>query len=302
MMGTPMAVDPQLQDRLNGPIQSGSVALLYAAVEAETHHDRPGVNAETKRWISRELRKRYASEPAHLPGVAAEMAGTDSVTLRSVATIVLREFWETDRDTVFDLAMTLANDEHWEVREWAASLWARYLDDDFERAYPVVLDLSHHDEVNIRRAMVLAAMGAASKDKPERAGPLLELLELHLPDRAAYIKKNLGPFAIGAGLLRAYPEQTLDAVEAWATREDEMTRWNVAMVAAAAEAAKHHDRLLPLLNELAGDERRSVRMAVRSGLRTLCRRVPDACQPVLEQLSADPSTSDIVDHVQRRAG
>ncbi len=123
---------------------------------------------------------------------------------------------------------------------------------------------------------------AAKVRQPEWGQRFLDLLDPLLGDRSTYVGKNLGPFAIGDGLLRCYPDLTLQRLEVWAKRSDEGTRWNVAMAFSAAEAAKHVEAALPILTELAADDQRYVWRAVASAMRNLGRRRPAETVPVLE--------------------
>ena len=105
--------------------------------------------------------------------------------------------------------LVLADDADWEVRECAAGLFARVLERDFERGLALFAKWTAHRSPNVRRAVALAAKSAAQERRPGRARPLLDLVERLLSDAAEYVRKNLGPFAIGDGFLRAYPEATL---------------------------------------------------------------------------------------------
>jgi 3-methyladenine DNA glycosylase AlkC len=97
----------------------------------------------------------------------------------------------------------------------------------------------------------------------------------------------LGPFAIGDGLLRYYPELTIKRLINWAEAENEQVRWNVAMAFSAAEAAKHLEAALPILSHLATNNRRFVWRAVASAMRNLGRRAPESVMPVLQKWLKD---------------
>jgi 3-methyladenine DNA glycosylase AlkC len=127
----------------------------------------------------------------------------------------------------------------------------------------------------LRRAVVVAAKYAARSRRPERAEPLLDLIEPALRDHDQYVRRNLGPFAIGDQLLRSYPEATLARIGSWANDPDENVRWNVAMTFTAASAAREAERALPLLRGLAEDPRRFVRRAAQSALRNIAKRRPE---------------------------
>jgi 3-methyladenine DNA glycosylase AlkD len=175
----------------------------------------------------------------------------------------------------------IADHSNWEVREVAAEALGALLTRHWEELYPVCAAWRGEPSANVRRAVVLAAKFAGRARRPSWGEPLLELLAPLLADRAPYVRKNLGPFALGSGLLRAYPAQALARLRAWAADPDEAVRWNVAMAFSAAEGAKHLDDALAILAGIAADERPFVRGAVRSALRALRKRKPAAVDAAL---------------------
>ncbi len=94
------------------------------------------------------------------------------------------------------------------------------------------------------------------------------------------------PFAVGK-LLEHYPDQTIEHVRRWARSEDEMVRWNAAMVFVSAAARAHTEAALEILSPLASDRRRLVWMAVGSALRNLVKRDPERVVPALRGWLAD---------------
>jgi 3-methyladenine DNA glycosylase AlkC len=186
-----------------------------------------------------------------------------------------------------EIILRIADDTHWEVREDADNVMLQIVKVDFTKAYNQLKKWATHPSENVRRAVVMTAKKAGRERRPEWACPLLDLLELLLNDRSAYVRKNLGPFAIGDGFLRYYPALTLQYLDQWSKMSDEQVRWNVAMVFSSAEAAKYIDAALPILERLASDERRFVWRAVASAMRNLGRRVPDRIIPVLERWLED---------------
>jgi len=190
-------------------------------------------------------------------------------------------------EEVKKLLLTLGNDERWEIRESTAYAFANVLLKNFDKVYFLFQQWVKHDSENIRRAVALAAKYAAKTRKPDYGEPLLRLVEPLLKDRSIYVRKNLGPFAIGDGLLRCYPKLTMQYVEKWSQSQDEQALWNVAMIFSSAEGAKHCDEALPILRRLALDERRFVWRAVASALRNLGRRKPDKVKPELHHWLLD---------------
>jgi 3-methyladenine DNA glycosylase AlkC len=180
------------------------------------------------------------------------------------------------------VCVRLAEHPDWQRREDAAWMLSELLVAHFGEVYQLCWDWVRHPSENIRRAVVVGVKRAAKVRQPEWSQRFLDLLEPLVSDRRTYVRKNLGPFAVGDGLLRCYPEVTLQRLAEWAERSDEGTRWNVAMAFSAAEAAKHVEAALPILTELAADDRRYMWRAVASAMRNLGRRRPTETVPVLE--------------------
>ncbi|HUG14053.1 MAG TPA: hypothetical protein VMM78_03455 [Thermomicrobiales bacterium] len=258
-----------LQERIQRALDAGDDDALAAALHSGTHHGRPGVNARTKRWVAARLRERDGPRSPDLLRAALRHATSHEPSLRSISCIALADCLPVDRAAVMQRALALAADSDWEVREWAAGIFGAALDSDFDAEYPALLALTAHADDRVRRAVALAAMAAADARKPERAQRLLALLEPLLADHSAYVRRNLGPFAIGAGLLAAYPDATHAALRDWARRDDAITRWNVAAACGSAAARRSPQPLLAVLDLLALDERRMVRSAARAARRSL---------------------------------
>jgi 3-methyladenine DNA glycosylase AlkD len=207
-------------------------------------------------------------------------------------------------EEVKTLLLTLGNDANWETREAASDAFASVLLRNFDKAYPVFKEWVKHDSENIRRAVSLAAKKVAKARKPEYGKPLLDLIEPLLSDKSVYVRKNLGPFAIGDGLLRAYPKLTMQYVKKWSRSKNQQVLWNVAMVFSAAEGAKHYDEAPQILKRLAADERRYVWRAVASALKNLGRRNPEKVRPELKRWLLDSKRNKVaktsLHYIERR--
>jgi HEAT repeat protein len=167
------------------------------------------------------------------------------------------------------IAHRLARDEDWGVRETAATVLGRVLTESFDDGLPVVREWTSGPDSRLRRAAVLAVKYAARTRRPEWAEALLDALEPALRDHDEYVRKNLGPFAIGDQLVRSYPDATLARLRAWMHDQDENVRWNVAMTFSAASGARLAQRAPDVLEHLAADERPFVRGAVRTAQRRI---------------------------------
>ncbi len=162
---------------------------------------------------------------------------------------------------VLGILQVCAEDLNWEVRETAAGVLARLLVRQSDAFLVVLSTWAASKSANRRRAAVVAVKLSA-RIIPEKAEALLDLLEPLASDPDEYVRRNFGAFAVGDGLLRAAPAQTLKRLARWAKSPDLWTRWNVASAFTAAEARRHPEAALPILRKLAADLRPMVARAV----------------------------------------
>jgi len=163
----------------------------------------------------------------------------------------------------------LARDNDWAVRETAAALLGQVLTDAWADTIPLLREWVSGPDSRLRRAVVVAAKYAARTRTPDWAEPLLDLIEPALRDREEYVRKNLGPFAIGDQFVRSYPDATLARLRKWMRDPDENVRWNVAMALSAASGARLGQKAPDILEFLGSDERPFVRGAVRAAQRRI---------------------------------
>jgi len=201
---------------------------------------------------------------------------------KELAAVILRPLISTNQADLERAIHRLARDDDWEVREAAASL----LGDALERSFDTYLRPAQAwvagGEARLRRAVVVAAKHAARSRRPERAEPLLDLIEPALTDRDEYVRRNLGPSAIGDQLLRSYPDATFARLEKWAREPDEHVRWNVASAFTSATGAKVAERGFGMLAFLSADTRPLVTRAVGSAVRNILKRRPELRDAIAE--------------------
>jgi 3-methyladenine DNA glycosylase AlkC len=232
------------------------------------------------------IRGHFGSRPDDLVRWAVWMAEQPGPTARELGALMLAQTYPHHKEEALPLLQQLADDGHWEVREWAGSAAGELLSRHFEEMYPVLMRWAGGRSELARRAVAVAVRGATDSRKPEHCEALFALIEPLVTDRAEYVRRNTGPFAVGK-MLHHYPETTLRRVREWASREDEMSRWNAAMVFTSASARNHVDAALEILSELARDERRLVRTAVAAALRNLIKRDGDRVVPELREWLKD---------------
>lgn len=243
-------------------------------------------------------RRCCVQSPEALFALACALAERPEQLAKGLAAGLLAEQYPGHEEAVRDALLRLADDADWVVREYAASGLGDVLAEHFDDAYPWLAAWTRHPSANIRRAAVLATMPTARHTDAGRAARCLELLEPLLTDRNVYVRKNLGPFAIGAALLVHHPDITFATLARWRDQyDDDQARWNLAMACAAAGGARWPDRALAFLHTLADDARPYVWRAAASALINLGRKRPAVAMPEIRRWLADPARC----HVAARA-
>jgi HEAT repeat protein len=190
----------------------------------------------------------------------------------------------------------LADDEHWLVREGAHSSLGSLARTRFEEIYPLLRLWAKESSPNLKRAVAIAVRHMGNLKQSEMAETLIEIIEGLLSERNLYVRKNLGSYVIGDGLLRCFPDITLSYLRKWARREDEQTRWNIAMAFASYGGKRNWQAGMEILSDLATDERRYVWRAVASALRYLSKRHPEIRLTLKEWLD-DPKRRKVAAEV-----
>lgn len=252
----------------------------------------------TARQADELVKRILKDEPQTICAWGVAMAGRPEWAARLIASWLFSPYYAEHVDKVRRLLLQLADDDNWTIREGAAGGFARVLQDHFDEVYSLFQEWARHPSENVRRAVALAVMPVV-RDKvhgAQRAEPCLRLLEPLLADRSAYVRKNLGPFAIGAAILNHHPDLTFDTLERWRDQyDDEQVRWNLAMAVSASGGVAHVERALAFLHTLAGDERRTVWRAVASAARALGKKRPEVIIPELRRWLKDESRRQVAE-------
>ena len=266
-----------------GTVEDGPLAAILAALarddpsgvasalDGQLHEGRRRSPAALRQQVGERLATALAAQTGRISRWIDVLATSPSPAGRQVACLLLASRYQEDPAGVLRAAEALADDPHWEVREAAGGLLGTLLDRDFQRIRARLEVLRSSRSENLRRAVVLAAKYAARRDKPERVNDLLSMLEPLLRDPQPYVRRNLGPFAIGDALLRVDPKQTLKCLREWSRDRDPIVRWNVAMAFSSAIGSFHWPAAKAILERLARGPEPLVRNAVAKAMRR-CRQ------------------------------
>jgi HEAT repeat protein len=222
------------------------------------------------------------------------LAASDFAVGRELATIVL-PFACGSRvsSTCLRCMVRLANDANWEVREYAAGLFATILASHLDSVLPVFRGLAKHQSTNVRRAVVVAAKYVGRERDVKQGAALLGLLGLFMDDRDSYVRNNLGPFALGDGMLRYFPRMTIELLRRCKRRLDTIVRWNIARCLGTAEARKSLAMTIDILRTLAKDPHPFVWRAVATAMKNHHRARNKIADAELRHWLSDPQREHV---------
>jgi len=280
-----------IRGQIDRAIESDSIEVLITALGAVARQRAQAETESVKAYLFQEL-IREIDRPAMRRKVWSWIrlcAARPETEAREIACALLDTFWKDRRKDVERLTLNLARDENWEVRQYAASTMARIVRSNFRLYFRYLRRWSMHPDPSVRRQVIVAAAAVADPDHPEWAKPLLDLFGPHLSERDPFVRKNLGPFALGQGMLVAYPEATIERFHEWVMTDNELILWNIGMAFTTAAAPLHWEGALEILRVLAADRRRFVWSVAAMALRNLAQHRPRPVQPVLKRWMDDPT-------------
>lgn len=215
---------------------AGDLPRFAAYLLSGNVHGKPGLPAAELGRIDKTLRGALTEKERF--SLAQGLLSRPESSARNLGVGLIESGWPRHGKEVEKGILAAAEDEDWIVREYAAGACARLLGRDFTHFSRVFEKWAKKGSVNAKRAVALAVKYDARSGKEARLPTYLRLIEPLIGEEAEYIRKNLGPFAIGDGLLSRFPEAILRACARWSKSENENARWNAAMVFTAAAARK----------------------------------------------------------------
>jgi len=272
-----------MRERIDQIIETGQFACLVDVLNGAKIHE--------FRYAARRIGEMEQGDV--LLERATQLTSAPETAPRRLACQLVQKGYQEDRGRTLKLLMQLAEDEDQIVRDTAGEACGRLLRDDFSAMVMTLRDWREHPSTNVRRAVVTATLRAASSHHPERAEPLLKLIEPLLEASEPRLRRCLGPSTLGTHLLRHYPMLTFEYLVKWSTSNDPNVLWNVAMAFSAPPAAPIVKKALIVLRKLSLDERRFVWRAVSSAMWKLGRRRPEIVRPELTRWLEDGQRADV---------
>ena len=196
---------------------------------------------------------------------ATVLLNIGTVTSIELALLILPIDSNEDSSKVFDILIHYADHGNREIRQYAGEMIGEFLRYHFRNYKSHLAHLRRSDSENIRRSVVIGLKYLGKYRELSLSEEILEILGLYMDDASNYVKKNLGPFAIGDAMIEYDPSHTIAYLKRWATHSNSDVKWNVASVFSTAAGAKHYGVGFELLGKLIRDDDKSVRqMALKS--------------------------------------
>lgn len=179
----------------------------------------------------------------------------------------------------------LSDDKNWEIREYAADALAVILQDHFEELEGYLHNLRSSPSENVRRAVVVALKYLGKERKLPRCKRILRIISRFMDDESPYVQRNLGPFAIGDGLIEYCPLATVTMLRKMSRSQSSSARWNVAAVFTAATGTNYFEEVRVDLLRLLRDPEPKVRNTALKAIRTVARRHPDTRRTIANAIA-----------------
>jgi hypothetical protein len=262
-------------DNFMDAVQSKDVDLMLTILQGQSTEHAGTPNQAIKNQAIKSIKKCLDGCHRDIYEIAVRLANSNNAIGEEIGAILIAEQYHIHPLEITETLKKLADNPNWEVREWAASACGMILSKNFSSFYPVMMDWTRDSSPNIRRAAAVAAKYTGKLRNPDFSESLLDLVEQLLDDTDPYVKKNLGAFCLGDGLLRYYPEQVRSRIEKWIMIDNEQVRWNMAKIFSSAEGVKQIEDYQEVLDILLSDPRLSIKRAMKSIMNALEKRRPE---------------------------
>ncbi len=229
-----------------------------------------------KRFVIKEIVKSIIENPIGSQEKMFFEAGKKILRLKSnnakeIGIHVLHRAYSYNKKKVEGFLYKITDDDNWEVREYAAGALAETLKLN-PGFYSTLRKWTKDRSENIRRGVVLAAVGLRDRKDPVTLKKAFSLLEPLLYDSSMYVRKNLGPFILGSYFGNAFPEEMFMLIGKMIRVKNVYVRWNAAMAFNNSFGNRYPKEAVKFLRLLINDESPVVKRAVRSTLNHLSKR------------------------------
>ena len=256
----------QNEEKIVSWIKNGDLDAFGTHLVSGVIHGKPGVPVAELGRIEKIITKNFSVKEQYL--LAKQLLKRSEYTARNIGTNLIVNGWPDHKD-VEKYIKRAAEDDDWIVREYAAGAFATLLQRDFMHFSKLFLKWVDTESVNVKRAIALAVKYESKMADPKKWKTYFDLVDPLMSEDDEYIRKNMGPFTIGDGLLSRYPEQILISCKKWAKSKNENVRWNTAMIFTAAAGRRFAKDGKVILGPLLEDSNPFVLNAAKRAMKCL---------------------------------
>lgn len=258
--------EKQSEEKILSWIQNEKLNDLGKYLVSGSIHGKPGVPVAELGRIEKLIKKNFTEDQQYQ--LAKKLIKRPEYTARNIGAHLIVAGWPTSKD-VEKFAKQIADDEDWIVREYAAGTFASLLEKDFGHFSKLYQTWVKTESINVKRAIALAVKYESKNVDAKKWKTYFNLIDPLMSEEAEYIRKNLGPFAIGDGLLSRFSDEVLSACQKWSKSKNQNVRWNTAMIFTAAAAKKFNKDGVKILSAMRDDKDPSILRAVNKALKNL---------------------------------
>lgn len=266
------------KDTIRKSVRTGSYKNIISILDSVKTAHAGTAKTKDKRFVIKELVRHIKSSTPNEKmsdktyfDAAVKFCGMKEDVAKQIGAALLWRGYKNNKQEAKNLLLEIADHPNWEVRESAGGAFANTLscNPDF---YTTLIKWTKHKSQNVRRAVVISALGIWDKREEADVKKAFRLLEPLMYDSSPYVKKNLGPFVLGSYFGNSFPKETFKQLDKWLKIKDENVRWNAAMAFNNSFGNKYPQEVLKYLRILSADTNPVVQRAVKSTLNHLRKR------------------------------
>jgi 3-methyladenine DNA glycosylase AlkD len=271
-------VEPVLKQLEAGDID-GALALtreLLAPGDDRTMHGTP-VPFITK--VGEAIGRFGRDHPAAVIPFLVKMWNTEGREERFSVGHSFGEIGKKHYEKVLPVMMELIPDVAWEALEGMAWGVGKMVIAHPDEVLPTLRQWAKHENHWVRKAVSHSMVIFLNTTKTSRLDDILGIMDVLIGDRHQEVRKSIG-FVLRQ-VSRKAPLRVVEFFNGWLDNEDEYVRWNI-----ANGSRNLGIEGMPVLRELARDERKFVRRASASALKDIARKHKDVAE-ALEDWTTD---------------
>jgi len=159
-----------------------------------------------------------------------------------------------------------SRNDNWEIREFASEAAGNILSIDFDSFSNVIEKWAESGDGRLMRSAALALRRYSYSMPSSNCDRIMDMLDRMMKNNDPYLRRNLGPYAIGDGILGNCKETAEIRIREWARSENQEIRKNTVLIFKARKSSRNQEFSREILNILAHDKDARIRSMAKTML------------------------------------